>query len=96
MIKTWTAALVVALGVIWTPVGFAADADLNDILLRPYPDLIQALKTPVNVGIRYDKAPKRRFVTDIIWGPEKAPGLYRLNAMGRWKLPLTRMDRFLR
>ena len=82
MIKTWTAALVVALGVIWTSVGFAADADPNDILLRPYPDRVQALKTPVNVGIRYDKAPKRRFVTDIIWMPEKAPGLYRLNATG--------------
>lgn len=82
MIKAWTAAQVVALGIVWAPAGFAGNIDPNDILLRPYPDRIQALKIPVNVGIRYGKAPKRRFVTDIIWGPEKAPGLYRLNATG--------------
>ncbi len=81
MIKTWTAALVVAL-VVAAPCSFAADVNPDKIILHPYPDRIQALKAPVNVGIRYGKAPKRRFVTDIIWGPEKAPGLYRLNATG--------------
>lgn len=54
----------------------------DEIILLPYPDRIEALKPPVNVAIRYSKSPERRFVTDIVWGPEKAPGLYRLNAQG--------------
>lgn len=82
MIKGLATAFVVASGVLLAPAVFAADVDPKEILLRPYPDRIQALKAPVNVGIRYDTAPKRKFVTDIIWGPEKAPGLYRLNATG--------------
>ncbi len=54
----------------------------DEIVLLPYPDRIEALKAPVNVAMRYSEARPRSFVTDIIWGPEKAPGLYRLNAQG--------------
>ncbi len=57
-------------------------AQTDEIVLLPYPDRIGALKAPVNVTMRYGAAPPRKFVTDIVWGPEKAPGLYRLNAQG--------------
>ncbi|MGJ3261466.1 MAG: hypothetical protein ACFE0S_17830 [Rhodospirillales bacterium] len=59
-----------------------ARAQADEVVLLPYPDRIQALKAPVNVAMRYSSAPPRKFVTDIVWGPEKAPGLYRLNAQG--------------
>lgn len=56
--------------------------DGSEDIMLPYPDRIQPLKAPVNVGLRYNSAKPRKFVTDIIWGPEKAPGLYRMRAMG--------------
>ncbi|MBO6521399.1 MAG: hypothetical protein JJ900_10800 [Rhodospirillales bacterium] len=62
--------------------GHAAAQGADEIVLLPYPDRIEALKAPVNVAMRYRQAAPRSFVTDIIWGPEKAPGLYRLNAQG--------------
>jgi hypothetical protein len=60
----------------------ASPADPDEIILLPYPDRIEALRAPVNVALRYKTSPPRKFVTDIVWGPEKAPGLYRLNAQG--------------
>ena len=62
------------------PVG--AEPIPDEIILLPYPDRIEALKAPVNVALRYGKSPPRRFVSDLIWGPEKAPNLYRLHAEG--------------
>lgn len=57
------------------------EADADSILL-PYPDRITALNAPINARLRYGATTKRDFVTDIIWGPDKAPGLYRLQARG--------------
>lgn len=54
----------------------------DDAFLLPYPDRITPLNAPVNVALRYGVATERRFVTDIVWGPEQAPGLYRLRAQG--------------
>ena len=54
----------------------------EEIILLPYPDRIDALKAPVVVQLRYGPTKPRRFVTDLIWGPEKAPNLYRLHAEG--------------
>ena len=54
----------------------------EEIILLPYPDRIEALKAPVVVQLRYGPAKPRRFVSDLIWGPEKAPNLYRLHAEG--------------
>ncbi|MBO6947124.1 MAG: hypothetical protein JJ855_04010 [Rhodospirillales bacterium] len=67
--------------VVVAPLAVHAQAP-DEIVLLPYPDRIQALKSPVNVAMTYGPAKPRNFVTDIIWGPEKAPGLYRLNAQG--------------
>lgn len=64
------------------PLAGQAQSLPDEIILLNYPDRIEALKPPVNVAIRYKPSPVRRFVTDIVWGPEKAPGLYRLNAQG--------------
>ncbi len=54
----------------------------GDTILLPYPDRITPLTAPVNVALRYGQPTRRRFVTDIIWGPEKAPGLYRMRTQG--------------
>ncbi len=60
-----------------------ADGHLpEDAALLPYPDRIMPLQAPLNILLRYGKETTRQFVTDIIWGPEKAPGLYRLRASG--------------
>lgn len=67
-------------------VPIAADGHTSDdAFLLPYPDRITPLNAPVNVALRYGAATQRQFVTDIIWGPEKAPGLYRLRAQGSVK-----------
>ncbi len=73
--------LVLALGGFPAPEEARAQTP-DEIILLPYPDRIEALKPPVNVAIRYKESAERGFVTDIVWGPEKAPGLYRLNAQG--------------
>lgn len=73
---------ILLLGVLAFASPSSARAQTDEIVLLPYPDRIQALKAPVNVAMRYGPAKPRNFVTDIIWGPEKAPGLYRLNAQG--------------
>lgn len=66
----------------------AAEAISDEVILLPYPDRIEALKAPVNVALHYSKSPLRRFVTDLIWGPEKAPNLYRLHAEGTVQVSL--------
>jgi hypothetical protein len=75
------AALLLA-AVLWLGPATAQSAS-DEIILLPYPDRIEAVKAPLNVAMRYATSSPRTFVTDIIWGPEKASGLYRLNARGR-------------
>lgn len=93
-------AVFILLGVFAVTLSSSARAQAPDeIVLLPYPDRIQALKAPVNVALRYRPAKPRQFVTDIIWGPEKAPGLYRLNAQGSVEVtkgkdgPVMKLDR---
>lgn len=54
----------------------------NEIVVMPYPDRVTALKPPINAMIRYAPTDARPFVTQIVWGPEKAPGLYRMRTTG--------------
>lgn len=54
----------------------------EDIVVMPYPDRVTALKPPINAMIRYAPTDRRPFVTQIVWGPDKAPGLYRMRATG--------------
>jgi len=75
-------AMLALLGTLAWPCAAQAQAAPDEIILLGYPDRIAALKAPVNVALRYKPMAPRRFVTDIVWGPEKAPGLYRLNAQG--------------
>ncbi len=65
-----------------------AEAISDEVILLPYPDRIEALKAPVNVALHYSRSPLRRFVTDLVWGPEKAPNLYRLHAEGSVQVAL--------
>jgi len=75
-------AMLALLAILAWPHESRAQTAPDEIILLAYPDRIAALKAPVNVALRYKPMPARRFVTDIVWGPEKAPGLYRLNAQG--------------
>lgn len=71
----------------------------DDLIPLPYPDRVTALKAPINALIRYAPAPKRQFVTQIVWGPEKAPNLYRMRATGEVSVegtaekPILKIDR---
>lgn len=71
----------------------------EELIPLPYPDRVTALKAPINALIRYTPAPKRQFVTQIVWGPEKAPNLYRMRATGEVSVegtaenPILKIDR---
>ena len=84
-LRSRLALIVVTLSVIAVPV-LAQQADIDSIPLLPYPDRITALKSPVNAAVAYGVAEERRFVNEIVWGPEKAPGLFRLHATGAIKI----------
>jgi hypothetical protein len=56
--------------------------DAEELLPMPYLDRITALQPPINALIRYAPTDKRQFVTQIVWGPEKAPNLYQMRATG--------------
>lgn len=54
----------------------------DEIAPLPYPDRITAVQSPLNVALRYGAYPAKAFRTEILWGPEKAPGLYAMRAAG--------------
>ena len=62
--------------------GSAQDTQEIEIIPMPYPDRVTALQSPINALIKYAPTPKRQFVTQIVWGPDKAPNLYRMRASG--------------
>lgn len=74
--------LLVAMLSVMAGAALAQQPDVDAIPLLPYPDRISALKPPVNATVVYGAAKERRFVNEIIWGPEKAPGLFRLHVSG--------------
>ena len=78
-----TMAALVALA--WPAAEAPAQADQAapaEMVPLPYPDRISALIAPVNVRLRYAPTETRDFQTEIIWGPEKAPGLYAMRTSG--------------
>lgn len=73
--------------------------DTQELLPMPYPDRVTALQSPINALIKYAPTSKRQFVTQIVWGPDKAPNLYRMRATGEvWidgtaDAPILKIDR---
>lgn len=54
----------------------------DEIVPLPYPDRITPIRTPLNVALRYGAHPPKAFRTEIVWGPDSAPGLYAMRAAG--------------
>lgn len=73
--------------------------DGQELLPMSYPDRVTALQSPINALIKYAPTSKRQFVTQIVWGPDKAPNLYRMRATGEvWidgtvDAPILKIDR---
>ena len=83
LIRTMSAVLLGGL-LLQSPLALAqATADGDAVIMLPFPDRIEPLKAPVNAMLSYGKATTRDFITDITWGPEKAPGLYNMRATGK-------------
>ncbi len=83
LIRTMPAVLLGGL-LLQSPLALAqATADGDAVIMLPFPDRIEPLKAPVNAMLSYGKATTRDFITDITWGPEKAPGLYNMRATGK-------------
>lgn len=69
--------------VLWTVLPQTTLAqNAQELVPMPYPDRVTALQSPINALIRYAPTSKRQFVTQIVWGPGKAPNLYRMRAKG--------------
>jgi hypothetical protein len=54
----------------------------DEIVPLRYPDRITPIRAPLNVALRYGAHPKKPFRTEIVWGPDNAPGLYAMRAAG--------------